>query len=436
MARSRGLIIALVIFILLLMIASSASHDTGTSANPYNAGNHKVVLFINLTGTVNAGATNMFRSELSNINNSSVKAVIINIDAGGGMVQQALDIDKYINSTESKGINVYAYVLPGGCASYTGTYVAMDATGLYMAPGTYIGLSEPVLVGGTSQEEHDDVVQMGDIMGNMASSHGRNSTAAKSMVLNNSQYFYSQAASIKLSNGSFGSVNAMLTGLNLSTYSRVYASQGVYDRFLDFIGNPLTAGIFILIGLLAIFFDLYHGTIILSVIGIVMIGLGLLGANIINASLFGLVLLLLAGILIFLEFKTNHGIALLSGLIVGIAGIYFLASSYGTTSPGYSPSPFGESFYMISVAILIIGVLFIIYIHKILKSQTREHYTGAESVIGHSADAVTPIKNNKKGFVSIDGVEWAALNIGVDIEVKDKVIIIERKGLTLIVKKI
>jgi membrane-bound serine protease (ClpP class) len=277
---------------------------------------------------------------------------------------------------------------------------------------------------------------MGDIMGSMAASHGRNSTAAESMVLNNSQYFYSTAASIKLSDGSFESITAMLAGLNLSTYSPGYASQSVYDNFLNFIGNPLTAGIFILIGLLAIFFDLYHGTIVLSVIGIVMIGLGLLGANIINGSIFGLVLLFIAGILIFLEFKTNHGIALLSGLIVGIAGIYFLASSYGTSSPGYSPNPYGESFYMISAAIFIIGILFIIYISKILKSQTREHYTGIEAIIGHSADVVTPIKKNKKGFVSIDGVKWAALNIGVDVEAKDKVIIIERKGLTLIVKKV
>jgi membrane-bound serine protease (ClpP class) len=231
-------------------------------------------------------------------------------------------------------------------------------------------------------------------------------------------------------------MNAMLAGLNLSAYGKEYVHQSVYDNFLGFIANPLIAGIFILIGIVAVFLDLYHGTIVLSVIGVVMIGLGLLGADIINASIFGLILLLLAGILIFLEFKTNHGIALLSGLITGIAGIYFLASSYGTSSPGYSPAPFGESFYMFSIAIILIGILLIIYISKILKSQRREIYTGAESLKGHSADVVTPMKRNGKGFVMIDGVQWEAINIGVDVNRSEKVVIIERKGLTLIVKKI
>ena len=436
MTKPKGLIIVLMIFIFLLMVASSAGHSTGQTENSYKAGNGKVVLFINLTGTVSAGTTNMFRSELSNIDNSSVKAVIISVDAGGGMLQQALDIDKYINSTENKGINVYAYVLPGGSATYTATYVTMDATGLYMAPGTMIGLSQPDLVGGTSTQEQNDIIQMGHVMESMALAHNRNGTAASSMVLNDSEYSSAQASNIKLSDGNFASMNAMLAGLNLSAYGKEYVHQSVYDNFLVFIANPLIAGIFILIGIVAVFLDLYHGTIVLSVIGVVMIGLGLLGADIINASIFGLILLLLAGILIFLEFKTNHGIALLSGLITGIAGIYFLASSYGTSSPGYSPAPFGESFYMFSIAIILIGILLIIYISKILKSQRREIYTGAESLIGHSADVVTPMKRNGKGFVMIDGVQWEAINIGVDVNRSEKVVIIERKGLTLIVKKI
>ena len=436
MTKSKGLLIAIIALILLLLVVSAAGHSTESPTQPYKAGNGKVILIINLTGTINAGTTNMFRSHLSSINNSSVKAVIININAGGGMLEQAFAIDKYITSTEDKGINVYIYVMPDGSASYTGTYIAMDGTGLYMAPGTSIGLSEPVIIGGTKAMEQNDIAQMEAIMGNMASSHGRNSTAAKSMVTNDSDYSSSQAASINLSNGSFSSMNAMLAGLNLSTYAKIYVNQSVYDQFLGSISNPLTAGIFMLIGIVAIFLDLYHGTIILSIIGVVMIGLGLLGADIIDASIFGLVLILLAGVLIFLEFKTSHGIALLSGLIVGLAGIYFLASSYGTSSPGYSPNPFGPDFFMSAIAIVLMGTLLVAYISKILKSQKKEHYTGIESLIGHSAVVVTAMKTNGRGFVSVDGIQWSAINMGVDIRENDRVIIMERKGLTLLVKKI
>lgn len=435
MIKSKGLLISLLTLILLLLIISAAN-GTGNVAGPDKVSNGKTVLIINLTGTISAGSTNMFRFELSNINNSTIKAVVINMNAGDGILDQAIDMDKYINSVENKGIPVYAYIMPFGSASYTGTYVAMDATGLYMAPGTSIGISEPALIGGTAAEDRADAEYFAGIMGNMASLHGHNATAAESMVINDTDYSASEASAINLSSGISPSMYAMLGNLNLSTYPREYANQSFYDNFLNFIGNPLIAGILILIGIVAVFLDLYHGTIILSVTGVVMIALGLLGADIINASIFGLMLLLLAGILIFLEFKTNHGIALLAGLITGIAGIYFLASSYETSSPGYSPSPFGTDFYLTSIAIVLAGILLVIYISRILKSQKKEHYTGIESIIGHSAVVSTPMKRNEKGFVSIDGVQWRAMNTGVDVKRSETVIIIQRKGLTLIVKKI
>ena len=63
MTKPKGLIIVLIIFIFLLMVASSAGHATGPAENSYKAGNGKVVLFINLTGTVSAGTTNMRTQE-------------------------------------------------------------------------------------------------------------------------------------------------------------------------------------------------------------------------------------------------------------------------------------------------------------------------------------------------------------------------------------
>jgi membrane-bound ClpP family serine protease len=46
------------------------------------------------------------------------------------------------------------------------------------------------------------------------------------------------------------------------------------------------------------------------------------------------------------------------------------------------------------------------------------------------------MRSNGKGFVAVEGVQWRALNIGVPVAKKDRVVIIERRGLMLIVKKI
>jgi membrane-bound serine protease (ClpP class) len=436
MAKFRGLIIALIASVILLMAVPAAVHVANQGVEPNGVGNGKSVLVINLTGTITSGSENMFRSVLSGVNKSNVEAVIININAGGGMVAESLAIDKYINSTENAGIKVYIYVMPQGSASYTGSYIAMDATGIYMAPGTTIGLSTPYLVGGTNSMKLHDKEYLESVMGAMASSHGRNSSAAEGMVANDSDYTTSQAIDMHLANGRANSFNALLNNLNLTGYRKIYINESAYDSFLGFLSNPLTAGLFILIGIVSVFFDLYHGTVALSIIGVVMIGLGLLGADLINASIFGLLLLLLASVLIFLEFKTNHGISLLAGLITGIAGVYFLASSYGTYNPGYSPNPYGPGFYLSAIAIVLIGVLMVVYISRILKSQTREHFTGIESIIGHSAEVKTEMGTNEKGFVAIEGVQWHAMNIDVEVHKNDHVIVIERKGLTLIVKKI
>ncbi|WMT51186.1 MAG: NfeD family protein [Ferroplasma sp.] len=434
MEKSRAFLLLLLIGVILIVVAapllqhgSSAIHDEASS---------REVLVINLTGSIDPGTYSMIKSDLHGVSSSSVRAVIININAGSGMLKSALDMDKCINSTENSGIKVYAYIGPGASAVNAGSYVAMDADGIYMAPGSSIGRAKPYIIAGSQEEENADALNMGNIMSALASSHGRNGTYAMEMVTGDTVYDSSVAISDNVANGRSPSLGGFIAEMNLSSYGIHYSEENLYENFIGFLGSPFTAGLLILTGIIAVFFDLYHGTIVLSVLGVALIVLGIIGAALIDASVIGLLLLLLAGILIFIEFETNHGVALLLGLISGIAGVYFLGSSYGTNSPGYSPDPYGEGFYLTSIAIILLGMLMVVYISRILKSQIREHYTGIESLIGHSAEVKTAMGTNGRGFVAIEGVQWRALNIGVPVNRNDRVIIIERRGLTLIVKKI
>ncbi len=433
--RKAKIYLLLLIGITFMLIASPILQHQ-PSAVQHESIIGKEVLIINLTGSVDSGTYSMTRSDLSGLSGSSIVAVIININSRSGIIKSALSIDKCINTTENAGIKVFAYIGPDASATHAGSYVAMDANGIYMASGSSIGMSKPYIIGGSQTIENNDAGRMGSVMSVLASSHGRNGTNARKMVSYNKDYKSVNAVSDDVANGKYQSIADLISGLNLEPYPVHYSNENAYDNFIGFLGNPLTAGLLILIGIIAVFFDLYHGTIILSILGVVMIMLGLLGAALIDASISGLLLLLLAGILIFTEFETNHGIALLLGLIAGIAGIYFLGSSYGTNNPGYSPDPYSDSFYLISIAIILLGMLMVVYISKILKSQTREHYTGIESLIGRTAEVKSYIANNKKGFVAIEGVQWYALNIGSPVTKNDRVTIIERRGLMLIVKKI
>ncbi len=430
--------IVLVIFLASLFLISLNTHVNGNPDNHIRYANtpQKSILIINLTEEINPGSSNMFRRELSNINSSHISAVIINMNTPGGILGNMISMVQYINHTEREGIPVYTYIAPDSLGASAGSYVAMASTSIYMGKGSEIGPSTPIVVGGTSLEQKHTTNAMESFMTSLANAHNRNATAAFNMVSNNTAYNETQAVKNGVVNGFSPSLNAFINSENLSSYKRVYANENAYDQFLSFLSNPIVDGLFILLGIVAIFLDFYHGTVLLSITGIVLITLGLLGAEIIGASIVGLIFLLMAAVLIFLEFKTNHGIALLSGLITGIVGIYFLASSYDTANPGYSPSPFGVEFYISAIIIVMLGIILILYIHKIMKSFLKKRFTGAESIIGSTGESRSDMTKGNTGFIAIEGIEWEAVNIGMDEIIKgDKVMIMERNGIKLLVKK-
>ncbi len=425
----KGLI---VLFILILLLSSLIPAQTGSAIHSGTAQNSKSVLIINLTGDINSGSSSLINYELSDINSSYVAAVVINLNTDSGILENMIDIVNTINSVEGQGIPVYAYT--DSYATHTGAYIAMAANKTYMSGNAVIGSAAPASTGSTSENQLL-MADMCSLMSEQAIEHGKNETAAVLMVENNTLYTENTALSNGVINGKSNSLTSMLATLNLSSYKIIYANESLYDQFLSGLSNPVVAGVLLLLGIVAIFLDFYHGTIILSVTGVILIALGLVGVELIGASIFGLILILIAGILIFLELKTNHGIALLAGLITGLAGIYFLGSSFDSANPGYSPSPFGLSFYATGIIIVALGIVLVFYLRNIIKSQLKNHYTGSEALIGVSGIAITDMDKNQKGFITIDGVEWEAINSGEAIKSGNTVMVTGRDGLKLIIKR-
>ncbi len=399
------------------------------------SGSHKDVLVLNLHEAIDAGSDQFLSSSLSQVNSGNTAAVIIDMNTPGGILENMLDMVSAINSTEARGVPVYTYIPADGNGASAGSYIAMACTGIYMGPGSYIGPSTPIVVGGTSLEQNHTEGAMAALMESMAEAHGRNATAALIMVYDNIAYSASQAVDINIATGIYGNLTDMIAGLNLSSYSEVTSNPSFYDNFLSFLSNTTVDGILILIGSVAILADLYHGTVLLSVIGIIFIGLGLLGAEIVSASVVGIVILLVGAVLIFLEAKTGHGISLVSGVVVSVIGTFLLASPYASGNPGYSPSPIGTNFYIAAVLVAILAVIVGFLIRRIAISLKAQKYTGAESLISKTATVKKTL--NPRGWVSFEGIQWEALSQdGSTIEEGQKVLIVSREGLTLIVKKL
>jgi membrane-bound serine protease (ClpP class) len=111
-----------------------------------------------------------------------------------------------------------------------------------------------------------------------------------------------------------------------------------------------------LVGVIAIVLDIQHGSIALTIVGATAILAGLVGAEVIKASVLGFFILALSGLLIILELKLGHGFAVMAGVILGAAGIFYLANGLA-----YSPSPFNPSTEIVIVAVVAFGILLGIY---------------------------------------------------------------------------
>lgn len=389
---------------------------------------------IHLNQEIDPGSANLVTQTLGSLSSSTTEAVIIEMNTPGGLLSSMLQMVNAINATEAAGIPVYTYIPTDGMGASAGSYVAMASDVIAMGNGSYIGPSTPIVVGGSQLQQNHTEAAMQALMVSMAASHHRNTTAAALMVSNNVAYDANTAYRIGISDRMSDSLSAFIQSENLSSYPVGNAYPSIYDNFISFLSNPYVDGILILLGAIAIMADFYHGTVVLSVAGIALLALGFLGAEIIDASVVGIFLLIVGVVLIFLEIKTGHGAAMLSGVGVGLLGTFLLAAPYSSANPGYSPSPFGTTDYIITVIIIILAAIFAFFFRHLVRALKRKSYTGAESLV--DKEALVKKDLSPTGWVSIEGVMWQAESAdGSKIKKGETVIVSGIDGLTLKVRR-
>jgi membrane-bound serine protease (ClpP class) len=298
-----------------------------------------------------------------------------------------------------------------------------------MGQGAVIGPSTPIVVGGTPIEQnHAEGVALSLIV-SLAERWGRNATAASIMVLDDQAYSASQAYNYNLTNGFAGSLSDALNAFGLKGTPYVLIGENVYEQLLSAVSNPELSGILILLGVLALALDFYHPTIVLTIVGVIGIVAGLIGIEVIGASTLGFLVLVIAAALIFLELKLGHGLAIMGGMILGVIGIYLLAQGLN-----YSPSPLSGLAEVGLLALGAVGILAGLYIRWIIAPlRRRRSVRGPESLIGKIGIVTTPL--SPAGEVRIEGIIWHARSVSGTIDAGERVKVVTRDNLILIVEK-
>ncbi len=387
------------------------------------------VVIVNFDVSVDPGSSTFVVRAANYAINSNASAVILQINTPGGLLSDMISIVNSITDDEQAGIPTYAFVVPNGLAASAGSYVAMAAEKIFMAPGSEIGPSTPIVIGGSELEQNHTEAAMLAYMETLAEKWNRNVTAAGDMVLYDEAFSANEAVQSNLADGVVNSLADLLTELKLTGRPQVIFDETLYEQFLSALSNPTLDGILMLLGILAIVLDIYHPTVFLSVAGAIAIILGLIGAEVVNASVLGYAIIAIAAILIALELKLGHGFAMMIGVALGAVGIYFLS-----TGLNYSPSPItdltGLELFLIVVSGIVAGLYFRWFIGPVVR---RRRLTGPEALEGKIGVAVTDL--SPEGEVRVGGVIWRAKSVSGDMQRGEQVKVRCLKDLVLTVEK-
>ena len=389
-----------------------------------------LVVIVNFDVAVDPGSSSFVDSAVSYAISNGASAIIIEMNTPGGLLSDMLSIIGSITRANQSGIPTYTFVVTNGLAASAGSYIAMATNKIFMASGSAIGPSTPIVVGGTALEQNHTQAAMLSLMQSLASNWNRNQTAAFDMVQYDEAFTASQALAYHIADESANSLNEVISDLGLQGATQVTRSESLYDQFLSAVSDPTLDGILILLGIVLIVIDFLHPTVILTIAGIIAFVIGLIGAEIIGASFLGYIILAIAAVLIILEIKLGHGFALMIGVVLGAIGIFYLAQGLG-----YSPSPINDATTLELAIVIILGVLAGLYLRWIIGPiRQRSKLTGPEALIGKIGKAVTDLKPD--GEVRVEGLVWRARSISGDIQKADPVIVKSMQNLMLTVEKV
>jgi membrane-bound serine protease (ClpP class) len=385
-------------FVLLLTVGAPQS-------NPFAEPSSDSVLVVNFHVPIDPGSSAFMKRVVGYAINDKASAIVMVINTPGGLLSDMISIVSSISTANQSGIPCYAFVVPNGLAASAGSYIAMATNIILMGPGSAIGPSTPIVVGGSGLEQNHTQSAMLKLMTSLAEKWGRNRTMAYNMVQADEAYSSSEAVKYHLVNGFADSLDTAIDILGLSGKQQVVMNEDYYEQFISALSNPVLDGILMLLGVLAIAVDIYHPTIILTVVGAIAVVAGLVGAEVINASLLGFLIIALAAFLILLELKLGHGVSMMVGVGLGAFGILFLAQGLS-----YSPSPVTALTEIELFLVVVVGIVAGLYFRWVIGPiRHRSKLTGPEAIVGQTGVAVTDLEPH--GDVRVGGIIWRAESI-------------------------
>ncbi len=433
---------SILLILVLLSISLAFVANSGGEVEGKN-----VIYVLRIEGTITEGTSLDVVEGLREAEEISAEAVLIELDTPGGLVSSTLKITEAILNSENP---VITYVTPkGAIAASAGSFILVSGNIAAMAPGTTTGAAMPVEIGieGRKPADEKTINFYAGHIGSIAASRGRNATQAKRFVTENDVLNENTALETgiidliaedetELLNKvdgitvKIGNENRTLATKNAS----LYIKEGtIRSSLLEALSNPQIAFILLMVGMYGLIFGFMSpGTYVPEMIGAICLILALYGMGLFDVNMFGVLLIIIAVILFIAEALTpTFGILTLGGSVCLIIGALILPKEPLLFDPEWF-----RSFLLTVIGIAVASAVFFFFaIGAVLKVRKRRAKVGAEELIGQVTRAETDIDEDG-GTIKIRGEIWnARTDEGEKIKEGEKVVIVNREGLTLIVKR-
>ncbi len=396
------------------------------------------VLWVTIDEAITPVTANFLLQTLDTAQREAFEAVIWQLDTPGGLVESTRQIVKAMLASK---VPIVVYVAPAGArAASAGTFLVLAAHVAAMAPGTHLGAAHPVtLTGGkmdpkTLEKIENDLAAWAR---SLAKLRRRNLKFAEKAVTKSRTLTAEEALKkgvVDLMASSAQELLAQLEGrkvplkgqtrtLHTQGATLVFFKEDLKTKVLRFLAHPQIAYFLLMLGLAGLYFELSHpGAIFPGVLGAMCLILALFALHVLPVNYAGLILILLSGLLYFLEIKiTSYGLLALAATICLFLGSLMLF--------GKNPPALALPYSFLIPVVTVITLFFLVLTYLAAKALRRQPVSGPEGLIGlegRTLSLVTP----KGGQVFVQGEIWQAFAES-PIPPHTPIKVVSQKGLTL-----
>src|SRR6478672_2224963 len=379
------------------------------------------VCLIKINGAIGPATASYISRSIGEAQSQNAQCLIIQLNTPGGLLDSTQVI---VQQLLASPVPVVVYVAPiGATATSAGCFITLAASVAAMAPATTIGAAHPVMIGGVipsgDGQKPDDTMKQKlenfavSYIEAIAAKRNRNVEWAKSAVRESASIPADKALELKVIEiiaKDLADLQQQLDGrvvegkeLKTAGAEVIEIATSASEQIFQLLWRPEVMFILMLVAIYGIIGELSTpGAILPGVVGAIALVLVLYMAAILPINVTGLMLIALALMLfIFDVYAPTHGVLTVGGIVAFLVGSLML---FNRADP-----LFRLSLNYIIPATLITAGFFIFIIGKGLRAQRLPVKVGAETLIGKTVTALTPI-NSRTGRVFVEGEYWNAVS--------------------------